>query len=93
MESALFDDDHFVSSAGLVPVMALAEQTGLPRLLAERVRIAAPQIKSGVGEPGTEVGHADRGDVRRARTASATSTSSAAAARRHCSTACTHRRR
>ncbi len=51
MESAVFDDDHLVSSAGLVPVMALAEQTGLARLLAEKVRIAAPRIKSGSANP------------------------------------------
>ena len=31
--SAVFDDDHLVSYAGLVPVMTLAEQTGLSRLL------------------------------------------------------------
>jgi hypothetical protein len=36
--SAVFDDDNLVSSAGLVPVMALAEQTGLRRLLAAKVR-------------------------------------------------------
>jgi hypothetical protein len=28
-ESAVFDDDHLVSCAGLVPVMTLAAQTGL----------------------------------------------------------------
>jgi hypothetical protein len=27
--SAVFDDEHLVSYAGLVPVMTLAEQTGL----------------------------------------------------------------
>jgi Transposase DDE domain group 1 len=45
--SAVFDDDHLVSCAGLVPVMTLAEQTGLTRLLSEKVRISAPRIKSG----------------------------------------------
>ena len=63
-ESAVFDDDNLVSSAGLVPVMRLAEQTGLRRLLADKVRISAPRIKSGSAKPGTETGHADRGDVR-----------------------------
>jgi hypothetical protein len=58
-DSAVFDDDHLVSLAGLVPVMALAEQTRLPALLADKVHIAEPRIKSG-----TEIGHADRGDVR-----------------------------
>ena len=39
-DSAVFDDDNLVSCAGLVPVMTLAEQTGLPDLLAEKVHIA-----------------------------------------------------
>jgi hypothetical protein len=47
----VFDDDNLVSSAGLVPVMALAEQTGLRRLLADKVRISAPRIKSGSANP------------------------------------------
>ncbi|OMB94539.1 transposase, partial [Mycolicibacterium conceptionense] len=34
VSSAVFDDAHLVSCAGLVPVMTLAEQTGLPELLA-----------------------------------------------------------
>ncbi len=55
-ESALFDDDHLVSPAGLVPVMALAEQTGLPQLLAEKVSIAAPRIASGSANPGPKLG-------------------------------------
>ena len=50
-QSAVFDDDHLVSCAGLVPVMALAEQTGLNRLLADKVRITAPRIKSGAANP------------------------------------------
>ncbi len=49
--SAVFDDDHLVSSAGLVPVMTLAAQTGLPRLLADKVHIAEPRIKSGAANP------------------------------------------
>ncbi len=49
--SAVFDDEHLVSYAGLVPVMTLAEQTGLPRLLAEKVRIAEPRIKSAAANP------------------------------------------
>jgi hypothetical protein len=35
---ASFDDPNLVSHAGLVPVMALAERTGLPDLVAEHVR-------------------------------------------------------
>jgi len=49
--SAVFDDDHLVSCAGLVPVMTLAEQTGLGRLLGEKVRIADPRIASGAANP------------------------------------------
>ena len=36
-DSAVFDDDNLVSYAGLVPVMTLAEQAGLSRLLNEKV--------------------------------------------------------
>jgi Transposase DDE domain group 1 len=49
--SAVFDDDGLVSCAGLVPVMTLAEQTGLSRLLGEKVRIAEPRIASGAANP------------------------------------------
>jgi hypothetical protein len=51
MESAVFDDDNLVSCAGLIPVMALAEQTGLRRLLADKVHIRAPRIRSGSANP------------------------------------------
>ncbi|BBY61392.1 IS1380 family transposase [Mycolicibacterium sarraceniae] len=50
-ESAVFDDDNLVSCAGLVPVMTLAEQTGLGRLFDEKVRIMAPRITSGSANP------------------------------------------
>ena len=50
-DSAVFDDDNLVSCAGLVPVMTLAEQTALPVLLAEKVHIAEPRIKSGSANP------------------------------------------
>jgi hypothetical protein len=50
-DSAVFDEDNLVSCAGLVPVMTLAEQTGLGRLLGEKVRIIAPRIKSGSANP------------------------------------------
>lgn len=49
--SAVFDDEHLVSCAGLVPVMTLAAQTGLPKLLADKVHIAQPRIKSGSANP------------------------------------------
>jgi hypothetical protein len=47
----VFDDDNLVSCAGLVPVMRLAEHTGLLRLLGEKVQINAPRIKSGSANP------------------------------------------
>ena len=37
----VFDDEHLVSCAGLVPVMGLAEQTGLSELIAEQVVLRA----------------------------------------------------
>lgn len=49
--SAVFDDEHLVSCAGLVPVMTLATQTGLSELVADKVRIAQPRIKSGSANP------------------------------------------
>ncbi|MGH3562289.1 MAG: IS1380 family transposase [Mycobacterium sp.] len=49
--SAVFDDDNLVSCAGLVPVMVLAGQTGLPELLAGKVHIAESKIKSGAVNP------------------------------------------
>jgi Transposase DDE domain group 1 len=50
-ESAVFDDGNLVSSAGLVPVMRLAQQTGLLTLLEEKVEITAPRVKSGSANP------------------------------------------
>ena len=44
---AMFDDENLVSCAGLVPVMALAEQTGLPDLLEQRVVFRSERIRSG----------------------------------------------
>jgi Transposase DDE domain group 1 len=49
--SALFDDDHLVSCAGLVPVMTLATQTRLLQLLSESISITAPRITSGSANP------------------------------------------
>src|SRR5271155_3134812 len=51
VDSAVFDDDNLVSCAGLVPVMTLAERTGMSDLLAQTVHIAAPRIKSGAANP------------------------------------------
>ena len=50
-DSAVFDDDHLVSCAGLVPVMTLAAQTGLIELLDSKVHIAEPRITSGSANP------------------------------------------
>ncbi|GAT13009.1 IS1380 family transposase [Mycolicibacterium novocastrense] len=49
--SAVFDDEHLVSCAGLVPVMTLASQTGLSELIADKVQIIEPRIKSGSANP------------------------------------------
>jgi Transposase DDE domain group 1 len=49
--SAVFDEDNLVACAGLVPVMTLATQTGLSQLLADKISIAAPKIKSGSANP------------------------------------------
>ena len=51
VDSAVFDDDNLVSLAGLVPVLALAEQTALSELLADKVDIVEPRIKSGSANP------------------------------------------
>jgi hypothetical protein len=47
----VFDDGNLVSSAGLVPVMRLAQQTGLLTLLEEKVKITTPRIASGSANP------------------------------------------
>jgi hypothetical protein len=50
-DSAVFDEDNLVSCAGLVPVMALAEQAGLTRLLDNKIRITSMRVKSGAANP------------------------------------------
>ena len=50
-DSARFDEDNLVSYAGLVPVLALAEQTRLPEIIDEKVSIKEPRIKSGSANP------------------------------------------
>jgi hypothetical protein len=44
--TAVFDERNLVSSAGLVPVLALAEQTGLSELIAGKVRLASVRVAS-----------------------------------------------
>jgi Transposase DDE domain group 1 len=46
-DSAMFDEDNLVSHAGLVPLLELAEQTGLSRLLDEHVRFVDERVTSG----------------------------------------------
>src|SRR4249919_3519115 len=49
--SARFDEDNLVSHAGLVPLLGLAEQTRLSRIIAGKVSITRPRIKSGAANP------------------------------------------
>src|SRR4051794_22065737 len=49
--SARFDEDNLVSDAGLVPLLELAEQTRLPQIIAEKVSIKTPRVKSGAANP------------------------------------------
>jgi hypothetical protein len=51
VESAVFDEQNLVSSAGLVPVLELAEQTGLSRLIGEHVELPSTRVKSGAVNP------------------------------------------
>jgi Transposase DDE domain group 1 len=46
-ESAVFDERNLVSAAGLVPVLELAEQTGLSRLIGEYVDLPSTRVASG----------------------------------------------
>ena len=50
-DGAVFDEDNLVSHAGLVPVLELAEQTGLSELLNEHVRFTSERVKSGAANP------------------------------------------
>lgn len=46
-ESAVFDGANLVSAAGLVPIMELAEQAGLSRLIGEQVDLPSTRVASG----------------------------------------------
>jgi hypothetical protein len=46
-----FDEDNLVSCAGLVPVLGLAQQTRLPEIIAGKVSIKKPRIRSGSANP------------------------------------------
>ena len=52
--SAVFDEQNLVSSAGLVPVLELAEQTGLSRLIGEHVDLPSHTGEVRGGEPGRQ---------------------------------------
>jgi hypothetical protein len=49
--SAVFDEANLVSSAGLVPVLELAEQAGLSELIDVHVDIDSVRVKSGAANP------------------------------------------
>ena len=49
--SAVFDERNLVSAAGLVPVLELAEQTGLSELIDEHVDLPSTRVKSGAVNP------------------------------------------
>ena len=51
VESAVFDEQNLVSAAGLVPVLELAEQTGLSRLIGEHVDLPSTRVASGAVNP------------------------------------------
>jgi hypothetical protein len=51
----LVDDENLVSCAGLVPVMALAEQTGLSELVTGKVAIRATSVKSAGVNPAGKI--------------------------------------
>jgi Transposase DDE domain group 1 len=47
----VFDEPNLVSAAGLVPVLELAEQTGLSKLIGEHVDLPSTRVKSGAVNP------------------------------------------
>ena len=47
----MFDERNLVSAAGLVPVLELAEQTGLSELIAEHVQLPSVRVASGAVNP------------------------------------------
>jgi Transposase DDE domain group 1 len=49
--SAVFDEQNLVSAAGLVPVLELAEQSGLSRLIGEHVVLPSTRVASGAVNP------------------------------------------
>jgi len=47
----MFDEPNLVSAAGLVPIMELAEQTGLSWLIGKHVDLPSTRVKSGAVNP------------------------------------------
>jgi Transposase DDE domain group 1 len=50
-DSAVFDEPNLVAAAGLVPVLELAEQAGLSRLIGEHVDLPSTRVASGAVNP------------------------------------------
>lgn len=50
-DGAVFDEENLVSHAGLVPLMELADQAGLRRLLNEHVKFTSERVRSGAANP------------------------------------------
>jgi hypothetical protein len=51
----IFDEEHLVSCAGLVPVMALAERAGLSELITAKVAIRSTRVKSAAVNPAGKI--------------------------------------
>lgn len=51
----IFDDEHLVSHAGLVPVMGLAEKSGLSQLVESKVKFTSTKVKSAGVNPAGKV--------------------------------------
>ena len=51
VDSAVFDERNLVSAAGLVPMLKLAEQTGLSELIDEHVDLPSTRVRSGAVNP------------------------------------------
>jgi hypothetical protein len=56
VESVVFDERNLVSCAGLVPVLELAEQTGLSGLIDEHVAVDSARVASGAVNPVGKLG-------------------------------------
>jgi hypothetical protein len=85
----VFDERNLVSSAGLVPVLELAEQTGLSSLIGEQVDLLSTRVRSGAVNPASKLTSIIAAMMRAqtgAQTASMTATCCVPAAPAGCST-------